>query len=371
MNILPNRRKKVAAMLMMIIAIWLISCLTTSSSLDVSTIPLDAVVFSATDADSEGAIYIARTANDNIEPVISNLPSSAGVDCPSISPNRKEVAFFKEMSIFIMNSDGSNIRRVTDQGVGGCPIWSSDGTFIGFHNQIQNENGELIDKINALNLATGEVITLPEKANNWFSRFTWIPQTHKIVYTIGEQISYGGLYEYNLADNQGRTILDNPNVVEAEPFISPDGTKIVYQEVTFSGNSYQNVFIANFTKDGISSPKSIVQTKLGASGNQFATTCCISWSPNSEYFVIQLSTMNNSEMYVYNNDGQLKNQLTDTSEWLEGVPAWTSNGKYIVLTRFPVDMTHALNQLIAINFDNGSEKILVSEPDMSFSWVNP
>lgn len=368
-----NQKQKEAIMFMAVIIVLLTSCLATQPSFTAGTIPQDAVMFYSVNADSEGGMYFARAEDGSVNSLIANPSSSINIDCLSTSPDGSEIAFFdlKSLSIFIMNSDGSNIRQVTDSKIGGCPIWASDGKWLGFHDQIHNDNGEIIDTINALNISTKEVTTLPEKANNWFSSFTWVPHTHTIIYTIGEQVSYGGLYEYDLEKNQGGTILDNPNVVEAVPSISPDGTKIIYQEVTFFGNPYQNIFIADLTKDGILRPKSIVQTISNASGNTFVTACCISWSPSSEYFSINLSTMNNSEIFIYDKDGQLKKQLTNTSEWIEGASTWTGNSKYIVFTRNPTDMTHALNQLIVIDLDGNSEKILVSEPGMRFSFASP
>lgn len=373
MNTSFNQIQKKTIVFMAVIVFLMTSCLATPSSFSANIIPEDAIVFYSVNADNESGIYFARTEDGKADSLIANLPSSINIDCLSVSPDRSEIAFFdlNSLSIFIMNSDGSSIRQVTDDKVGGCPIWASDGNWLGFHDQIHNNNGEIIDTINALNISTKEVTTLPEKANNWFSNFTWIPNTHTIIYTIGEQVSYGGLYEYDLEKNQGGTILDAPNVVEALPSISPDGKKIIYQEVTFGGSPFQNVFIADLTKDGILSPKSMAQTNLNASGNEFVTACCISWSPNSEYFSINLSTMNNSEIFIYNKDGRLNKQLTNTSEWIEGMSTWTGNSKYVVLTRNPTDMTRALNQLIAINLDNNSEKILVSEPDMRFSFASP
>lgn len=61
--------------------------------------------------------------------------------CFDWSPDGRRIAFNSErdgmLEIFVMNADGSHVRKLTDALAGGCPSWPSDGRRIVFDSWIR------------------------------------------------------------------------------------------------------------------------------------------------------------------------------------------------------------------------------------------
>ena len=72
-----------------------------------------------------------------------NLTHHKGGDFnPAFSPDGKQIAFssdrdgYRESEIYVMQADGSNVRRLTHSpGWDGSPAWSLDGKWIYFYSQ--------------------------------------------------------------------------------------------------------------------------------------------------------------------------------------------------------------------------------------------
>ncbi|RME58049.1 hypothetical protein D6779_07315 [Candidatus Parcubacteria bacterium] len=99
-----------------------------------------------------------------IKPLIENK----GVDYvtkPSWSPNESQIAFTMQVdergfrTVFLLNTDGTNLLQLTDKGAYHSPVWSPDGKMLAFVEEAQV--GERItSRIILMHLQTGKMQTL-------------------------------------------------------------------------------------------------------------------------------------------------------------------------------------------------------------------
>ncbi|MBS1728737.1 MAG: TolB family protein [Armatimonadetes bacterium] len=139
---------------------------------------------------------------------------------PSMSPNGAKIAFQSDRAnaggpvddIYVMNTDGSNIVRLTTTGDNTRPRWSPDGTKILFTSGRDGSRDLYVmnaDGTNQTSLGT-------TVGDEFYAQ--WSPDGSKIVYTLS-----GGIYTMN-ANGSGVTHILDGNF----PDFSYDGTKIIY-----------------------------------------------------------------------------------------------------------------------------------------------
>ncbi len=161
---------------------------------------------------------------------------------PAWSPDGAKIAFASyrtgQAEIYVMNSDGTGQKQLTDTGNNMQPRWSPDGSKIAFvsdraitHNiYLMNADGT-----NQIRLTGGPSDYGPD----------WSPDGSKIVFwkTTFSYLTY--IYVIN-RDGSGLRLLDSYGY---EPAWSPDGTKIVFIS---SGYLFGQILVMNADGSGVS-----------------------------------------------------------------------------------------------------------------------
>jgi len=123
------------------------------------------LVVSMRDSTSQGALYKVNISNKTYSPLLegTGIDSVNGsliiFDQPQFSPDGSQIVFAKwgyslanQSEIWIMNSDGTNLRRITSGSYDINPVWSPDGTEILFERSGSPDNLFIIN-VDGSNLA--------------------------------------------------------------------------------------------------------------------------------------------------------------------------------------------------------------------------
>ena len=217
--------------------------------------------------------------------------------------------------IYVMNADGSDPTRLTDNPAGDTwPSWSPDGRRIAFHSSRDdpdpNDDEDVWD-IYVMN-ADGSDLTRLTDNSAWDSYPRWSPDGQRIAFQ-----SYGDgnwdIYVMN-SDGTGRTRLTDDPASDDGPSWSPTGRSIAFYSDR-DGN--REIYVMN--ADGSS------QTRLT---DNPAPDLYPSWSPNgrSLAFASGRDDPGIRSIYVMNADGSGQTRLTDNAAW-DWAPRWSPDGR--------------------------------------------
>ncbi|MNJ93490.1 hypothetical protein D3C87_111720 [compost metagenome] len=128
------------------------------------------------------------TPEGNLDFKVTNGPSGAMNVEPAVSPDGTKIAFSSDRAgrpmIYVMNIDGSNVKRITFAGVfNSTPSWSADGKKIAFAGQSENNFDIFVMNADGTNMIR---LTSAKKANGrWASNEdpTFSPDGRFVMYT--------------------------------------------------------------------------------------------------------------------------------------------------------------------------------------------
>src|SRR5882762_317537 len=243
------------------------------------------------------------------------------------------------MQIYVMNSDGSAVTRLTYSGANDdYPRWSPNGMKILFQSDRDNQSTGYMD-IYVMN-GDGSGVTRLTSDPNDDSMATWSPDGSKIVFqSMRNGVNYQ-VYSMN-ADGSNQGCLTNSSASDGKPSWSPNGAKIAFASDRDHA-SYDSVYVMNSNGSN--------QQRVTLSANTVDDTEPV-WSPNGGKIafvstrdsttetwqetdddgnVINRSKVHiNKEVYVMNSDGSGQARLTnDLSN--DDSPSWSPDGSKIV-----------------------------------------
>jgi len=145
---------------------------------------------------------------------------------PAWSPDGQQLAFASgrdgNSEIYVMNADGSNVRRLTNNAAPDYqPTWSSDGTRIAFVSERDaNEEIYVMDQtgLNPVRLTNSPGIDIEP---------AWSPSGNRIVFARGGASNLTVTHVMN-SDGSGVTNLGTGGNREASPVWSPTGAQIAF-----------------------------------------------------------------------------------------------------------------------------------------------
>jgi Tol biopolymer transport system component len=289
-----------------------------------SWIPVVTLVISAAQVQAQGADQIAFVSDrdGNKEIYVMNSDGSnqrrltdnpANDDNPGWSPDGQQIVFNTDrdgnMEIYAMGADGSNQRRLTTNTVNDLvPDWSPDGQHIVFASD-RDGNMEIY-------VMDADGNNQRRLTNNGAFDFSprWSPDGSQIVF----ESNFDGDVEIYAMDPQGASArqLTVNGATDRFPAWSPDGAHIAYGSDQ-DGNMEVYVLDVN----------TLSTVRLTNSpGDDFWPT----WSPDGNTIAFVTSREGNWEIYAMNADGSLQHSLT-LNPAQDSAPAWQPSGTGAVI----------------------------------------
>lgn len=306
---------------------------------------------------------------------VKRLTHSEGNSNPSVSPDGKKIAFTSrrdknksETQIYIMDIDGSNVRRLTNSNLFECqPRWSPDGKKIAFV---------------VLYLGNSEIYVVDTDGNNlrrltdntcWDDQPSWSPDSKKIAWTSGKGLvkeigKTDGTFDIHVMNADGSKVkrLTNGPFDKSDPSWSSDGKKIAFimtkndKKTPLGGYAARDeVYVID--ADG-SNVKKLTNGLFGENNP--------SWSPDGKQIAFVSDRDGPSEIYVMDADGSNVQKLTNITlpkfRSICSKPRWSPNGKQIAF----VSERDGNFEIYVMNADGGNVRRLTNNPGVDFypSW---
>lgn len=229
----------------------------------------------------------------------------------------------EDYDIYVMNADGSNPIRLTDNPANEMyPIWSPDNKRLAY---IFEQEG--LWEIYVVNADGSDQRRLAEGKDP-----AWSPDSQQLAF-VSQRDGVGEIYLINIDGSELRRLTDG-----FAPAWSPDGQKIAFE----TGDVDSKIYVVNV--DG-SNPKHIIDTAGGPAwspdGNQIAFTSYYNVPP--------------PKIYVVNADGSNLNRLADGA-----APVWAPDGSRIAFLDISDLSDVRYTSYNVINADGTEQSIIIS-----------
>lgn len=187
-------------------------------------------------------VISTATETMTVQPTQKPLPTPTFTPAPTpLGGGAGHIAYASDVTglpqIWLMNSDGTAPRQITDMPEGSCqPAWSPDGGRLAFISPCAG-NQEIYPGagIFIVNLDGSDLVTLPSVPGGDFDP-VWSPDGNRIAFTSLRDFNRAQVYVFDLEEGSARSVSAN-TVRDSQPAWSPDGEKIAF--VTTRRGPYQ------------------------------------------------------------------------------------------------------------------------------------
>ncbi|MFC1937043.1 hypothetical protein ACFLWY_00620 [Chloroflexota bacterium] len=278
-------------------------------------------------------------------------------------PDTGKIAFESERDgnpeIYIINADGSNLTRLTNNSFRDeSPVLSPDGSKIAFMSAPQHAGAG----ISLMNADGTNLVKLTDNLSE-YDDIVWSPDGTTILFRA-EQDNNIDIYAIDADGSNQNRLTDTPGCDWA-PAWSPDGTKIAFTRGCWltdpmPGGS-TDIWVMN--SDGSNQTK--LTTRQTYSEYPY-------WSPDGNRIVFTGSIDGRLQICVINADGTNQTNLSQalTSAWVaDRFPKWSPDGTKIAFVRDFHSLEHP-EELFVMNTDGSNQTRLADWPPyyQSFSW---
>ncbi|MEP6819804.1 MAG: hypothetical protein ABJA18_09745 [bacterium] len=287
---------------------------------------------------------------------------------------------FLAAEIYLMDGDGTNPRRITNNAYFDCfPALSPDGKRIVFDSNRLRAEGEPFNTFDLFVMNTDGTGQTPLMRG---SSATWSPDGKKIAFhasasgagrpinpnpgaaTTDSDIFIVDVDAFLKKSARPKNITNNPAAVDDDPDWSPRERSIIFTSHAVTDNAADHVTAEIYVTDanGAGKPRRLT--------NNAEEERAPSWSPDGKHILFmcrrgspaQSGTLPTFELCVMNADGTGLARLTNNAV-PELTPSWSPDGKQIVFHRAVGGAGQF--QLFLINADGTGEKQLTFPPGIN------
>jgi TolB protein len=225
---------------------------------------------------------------------------------PVWSPDGRRIALFKcrggqRCDIYVMNADGTGLRRLTRNRGSGFPLWSPNGKKIAFLRGYPPG----VWVMNADGSGQRRLARVPGVPS------AWSPEGRRLAFVslAGARDRMSEIYVVN-EDGSGQRRLTHNAVNEWTPRWSPDGKKILFARArSGTRGKVSDIYVINADGSG--------QRKLTERGNDAR------WSPDGTKISFVTNRDGNKEIYVMNADGSEQVNVSQSALTDETSHVWS------------------------------------------------
>ena len=254
----------------------------TSFTVDCTTDIRGLIAYELTEDGNVYSDLYLRNEDRTVNTPITNTANSSERE-PAISPDGLSIVYTDGRYVYIMDSDGSDVRQIISDGYNSAPSWSPDGNQIVFERFITSEIPDLYimdrDGDNLRNITSTE--TVAERDPDWS------PGGERIVFSSNPE-GETNIFSI-LIDGSGLTELTSGSSADSEPEWSPSGDRIAFTR--FISGSGSKIYIMN--SDG-SSPTEMTPSSMSEGSP--------TWGPEGSRMAYEVLSDGVYQIYIYSID---------------------------------------------------------------------